>query len=104
MSENAAPGDLAAPTPPPGTLAALLTAPLAASLAEAVSALVGTDYAAQIMRIEPRTHGGAEILVAFVPRPPEITLKLEVGADTVELPLPPGVIDDATPARESLTP
>ena len=104
MSENSAPGDLAAPTPPPGTLAALLTASLAASLAEAVTALIGAAYAAHIIRIEPRAHGGAEILVEFVPRPPEATLKLEVGADTVELPLPPGVVDDATPARESPTP
>jgi hypothetical protein len=104
MSENSAPEDLAAPTPPPGTLATLLTAPLAASLTEAVSALVGTDYAAHIRRLEPRAHGDAEILVEFVPRPPEATLKLEVGADTVELPLPPGVVDDATPARESPTP
>jgi hypothetical protein len=74
---------------------------LAASLAEAVSALIGTSYAAHIVRIEPRAHGGAEVVVEFVPRPPEATLKLEVGADTVELPLPPGVTDDATPARES---
>jgi hypothetical protein len=102
MSEYPVPGEQAAPTPP-GTLAALLTAPLAASLADAVSALVGTYYAAQIVRIEPRAHGGAEIVVEFVPQPPEATLKIEVGTDTVELPLPPGVVAD-TPPQERPAP
>lgn len=101
MAESQGPGDRATSMPPSGTLAALLTAPLAANLAEAVSALVGASYAARIVRIEPRTHGGAEIIVEFIPQPQEVTLTLEVGVDTVELPLPPGVIADITPAREN---
>jgi hypothetical protein len=80
--------------PPPDTLAALLTGALAIRLGEAVSALVGKAYTAQIIRIEPRTHGGAEVIVEFMPRPGETILTIEVGADTVEIPLPPGVIDE----------
>ena len=94
MSDQPLSGDFATPEPPSGTLAALLTAALATSLAEAVSALMNTGYDAHIRRIEPRAHGGAEILVEFIPRPPEATLTLEVGADMVEIPLPPGVRDD----------
>ena len=80
--------------PPPDTLAALLTASLSAKLATAVSELVGAAYDARIVRIEPRAHGGADILVAFVPRPPNHTLKIALGEDMVEIPLPPGVIDE----------
>jgi hypothetical protein len=83
--------------PPQGTLAALLTASLGAALAEAVSNLVGAAYDAHIRRIEPRAHGGAEILVEFVPRPPESTLKIALGLETVEIPLPPGLVDQPTP-------
>jgi demethoxyubiquinone hydroxylase (CLK1/Coq7/Cat5 family) len=82
---------------PQGTLAALLTASLATALAEAVSNLVGAAYDAHIRRIEPRAHGGAEILVEFAPRPPEATLKIALGEETVEIPLPPGLVDE--PAR-----
>jgi hypothetical protein len=96
MSDEPVPGDPAVPVPPSSTLAALLTASLATSLADAVSALMGMSYAANIVRIEPRAHGGAEILVEFTPRPPETTLKLSVGAETVEIPLPPGVVDTPT--------
>jgi len=85
--------------PPTGTLAALLTAAFATCLGEAGSALVGKPYTAQIRRIEPRPHGGAEVLVAFVPRPAAAILTLEVGAETVEIPLPPGVVDDPALAR-----
>jgi hypothetical protein len=49
-----------------------------------------------ILRIEPQAHGGAEILVAFVPRPPDRTLKIALGEETVEIPLPPGVVDEPT--------
>jgi hypothetical protein len=104
MSDERLPGDPVSPTPPPGTLAALLTAPLAAGLSDAVSALVGTRYEAHILRIEPRAHGGAEIVVEFMPRPPEATLTLEVGADTVEIPLPPGVVAPTAPARQGEEP
>jgi hypothetical protein len=76
---------------PQRTLAALLTAQLGARLADAVSALVGTAYEAHILRIEPREHGGAVILVEFTPQPLETTLKIELGADMVEIPLPPGI-------------
>jgi hypothetical protein len=76
---------------PQQTLAALLTAQLGAKLADAVSALVGTAYEAHILRIEPREHGGAVILVEFTPQPLERTLKIELGADVVEIPLPPGI-------------
>ena len=76
---------------PQQTLAALLTARLGAKLADAVSALVGTAYEAHILRIEPREHGGAVILVEFTPGPLETTLKIEVGVDMVEIPLPPGI-------------
>jgi len=79
---------------PPDTLAALLTAALSAKLADAVSELVGAAYDAQIVRIEPHAHGGADILVAFVPRPRDHTLTIALGADTVEIPLPPGVVDE----------
>jgi hypothetical protein len=90
-------GEGATAEPTRETLAALLTASLSAKLADAVSEMVGAAYDAQIVRIEPHAHGGAEVLVAFVPRPPEHTLKLVLGADTVEMPLPPGVVD-APPA------
>lgn len=100
MLDDAMPGEEAAPEPPQGTLAALLTASLAAALADAVSELVGSAYAAHILRIEPRAHGGAEILVEFVPRPPEHTLKIALGAETVEIPLPPGLVDEP---RRSIT-
>src|SRR4029450_7597366 len=76
---------------PQRTLTALLTARLGAKLADAVSALVGTAYEAHILRIEPREHGGAVILVEFTPQPFERTLKIELGADVVEIPLPPGI-------------
>ena len=82
---------------PQQTLAALLTAQLGAKLADAVSALVGRAYEAHIVRIEPREHGGAVILVEFTPRPLETTLKIEVGADMVEIPLPPGVAGGTSP-------
>jgi demethoxyubiquinone hydroxylase (CLK1/Coq7/Cat5 family) len=82
--------------PQPGTLAALLTASLAAALAEAISTLVGAAYDAHIMRIEPRAHGGAEVIVEFAPRPAESTLKLAVGVETVEIPLPRGLVDNPT--------
>ena len=87
-------GEGAAAEPLADTLAALLTASLSAKLADAVSELVGTAYAARILRIEPKAHGGADILIAFVPRPPDHTLKIALGEDTVELPLPPGVVDE----------
>jgi hypothetical protein len=96
MREEDVVGEGAAPEPPPETLAALLTAALSAKLAEAVSELVGAAYAARIGRIEPKAHGGADILVAFLPRPPEHTLKIALGEDTVEIPLPPGVVDEPT--------
>jgi hypothetical protein len=96
MEEDVA-GEGATTEPPPETLAALLTASLSAKLAEAVSELVGAAYAARIVRIEPQAHGGAEILVAFEPLPPDHTLKIVLGAETVEIPLPPGVVD-APPA------
>ena len=79
---------------PQRTLADLLTARLGARLADAVSALVGAAYEARIVRIEPKAHGGADILVAFLPRPPEHTLKIALGEETVEIPLPPGVVDE----------
>ena len=89
-------GEERAAEPPSGTLAALLTAALSAKLATAVSELVGAAYQAQILRIEPKTHGGAEILVAFEPYPPDQTLKLAVGEEMIEIPLPPGVVDTPT--------
>ena len=52
-------GEGAAAEPPPGTLASLLTAALSGKLADAVSELIGAAYAAQILRIEPKAHGGA---------------------------------------------
>ena len=82
---------------PQQTLAALLTAQLGAKLADAVSELVGAAYEAHILRIEPREHGGAVILVEFTPRPFERTLKIELGADTVEIPLPPGIAGGTSP-------
>jgi hypothetical protein len=95
MEEDVA-GEEAPAEPPPDTLAALLTASLSAKLADAVSELVGAAYDARIVRIEPKAHGGADILVAFVPRPPDHTLKIALGEDTVEIPLPPGVVDEPT--------
>ena len=62
--------------------------------ANAVSALVGKAYEAHILRIEPREHGGAVILVEFTPRPLETTLKIKLGEETVEIPLPPGIAGD----------
>ena len=94
MPDETVPGAGAAPEPSEGTLAALLTASLATALADAVSTLVGAVYDAHIIRIEPRAHGGAEILVEFTPRPPENTLKIALGVETVEIPLPPGVVDE----------
>ena len=91
MVDETLAGEGAAPAPPPDTLAALLTASLSAKLAEAVSELVGAAYEARIVRIEPQAHGGADILVAFLPRPPAHTLKIALGEETIELPLPPGV-------------
>lgn len=82
-----------------GTLAAVLTAALAASLGEVVSALVGKAYTAQSLRIEPRAHGGAEVLVEFAPRCATAILTLEVGAEMVEIPLPSGVVDEPALAR-----
>ena len=41
-------------------------------------------------------HYGAEMLVEFFPRPPEHTLKIALGEETIELPLPPGVVDEPT--------
>ena len=95
MEEDVA-GEGAAAEPPPDTLAALLTVSLSAKLADAVSELVGAAYAARILRIEPHAHGGAEILVAFVPLPPDHTLKIALGEEMIEIPLPPGVIDEPT--------
>jgi hypothetical protein len=95
MEEDVA-GEGAAAEPPPDTLAALLTAALSAKLADAVSELVGAAYAARILRIEPKAEGGAEILVAFVPLPPDHTLKIALGEEMIEIPLPPGVIDEPT--------
>lgn len=97
MQDETVPGARRAPEPSEGTLAALLTASLATSLAEAVSLLVGAAYDAHIVRIEPRAHGGAEILVEFVPRPPENTLKIALGEEIVEIPLPRGLVDRPTP-------
>ena len=90
-------GERAPGAPQPDTLAALLTAALSTKLAAAVSELVGAAYAARIVRIEPKAHGGADILVEFFPRPPDHTLKIALGEDTVEIPLPPGVVDEPTP-------
>src|SRR5262245_6872103 len=94
MREEDIAGEGATAEPQPGTLAARLTGSLSAKLADAVSEFVGVAYAAQIVRIEPKAHGGADILVAFVPRPPDHTLKIALGEDTIELPLPPGVVDE----------
>ena len=96
MMEEHVAGEGTAPEPQPGTLAALLTASLSAKLADAVSELVGAAYAARIVRIEPKAHGGADILVEFLPRPPEHTLRIALGEETIELPLPPGVVDEPT--------
>ena len=95
MEENVR-GEGGAPEPEPATLAALLTAALSTTLANAVSELVGAAYAARIVRIEPKAHGGADILVEFLPRPPEHTLKIALGEEIVEIPLPPGVVDEPT--------
>jgi hypothetical protein len=57
---------------------------------------VGTAYAAQILRIEPKEHEGAEILVAFAPLPPDHTLKIVLGEEMIEIPLPPSVVDEPT--------
>ena len=93
--------DEAMQEPPADTLSALLTAALATKLGEAVSMLVGKAYTAQILRIEPRTHGGAEVIVEFVPSPASTMLTIAVGADTVEIPLPPGVVDEPPFARRT---
>ena len=95
MEENFA-GEGATAAPPPDSLAARLTAALSATLAAAVSEWIGAAYDARIVRIEPHAHGGADILVAFVPRPPDHTLKIALGEDTIEIPLPPGVVDEPT--------
>jgi hypothetical protein len=91
MSDETFPEQEGSDPVPQKTLAALLTAQLGAKLADAVSALVGTAYEAHILRIEPREHGGAVIHVEFTPRPLETTLTIELGADMVEIPLPPGI-------------
>jgi hypothetical protein len=52
MMEEDVAGKGAAAEPPPDTRAALLTAALSATLADAVSELVGAAYAARILRIE----------------------------------------------------
>lgn len=96
MFENASLTEEPFGTPPQGTLAALLTAALAASLAEAVSALVGKAHEANILRLEPRTDGGAQVLVEFIPSPATSTLKIACGTETLEIPLPAGVIDPLT--------
>ena len=87
--------------PPADSLAALLTAPLATRLGEAVSALIGKDYVARIRRIEPRAHGGVEVIVEFVPRPEETLLTIGVGDEMIEIPLPPGVVDEPDFDREA---
>ena len=97
MPDETFPGKEDSEAVPQQTLAALLTAQLGVRLADAVSALVGAAYEAHILRIEPREHGGAVILVEFTPRPLETTLKIEVGADMVEIPLPPGVTGGTHP-------
>jgi hypothetical protein len=97
MPDETFPGEDRSREVPEGTLAALLTAQLGSRLADAVSALVGKAYDARILRIEPREHGGAVILVEFTPRPLETTLKIELGVETVEIPLPPGIAADPTP-------
>ncbi len=94
MPDETVPGAGGASEPSEGTLAALLTASLATALADAVSGLVGAAYDAHIIRIEPRAHGGAEIRVEFAPRPPENTLKIDLGVEIVEIPLPPGLVDE----------
>ena len=94
MPDETVPGAGTAPAPSEGTLAALLTASLAAALADAVSALVGAAYDAHILRIEPRAHGGAEIRVEFAPRPVEHMLRVALGVETVEIPLPPGLVSE----------
>ena len=85
MEDNGAEGGATA-EPPPDTLAALLTESLSAKLAAAVSELMGSAYAARVVRIEPKAHGGTEILVGFLPHPPDHTLKIALGEDMVELP------------------
>jgi hypothetical protein len=94
MPDETFAGEGAIPEPQQETLAALLTASLAAALADAVSMLVGAAYDAHIIRIEPRAHGGAEVRVEFAPRPAENTLKIDLGLETVEIPLPPGLVDE----------
>ena len=96
MREEGMAEEEAAPEPQPDTLAARLTAALSAKLADAVSELVGAAYAARIVRIEPHAHGGATILVEFLPRPPGHTLRIALGEETVELSLPPGVVAEPT--------
>jgi hypothetical protein len=97
MLDETYPDDEGSDAVPQRTLAALLTAQLGARLADAVSVLVGTTYEAHILRIEPREHGGAVIRVEFTPRPVETTLKIELGADMVEIPLPPGIAGGTRP-------
>jgi hypothetical protein len=97
MPDETFPEEEGSSAAPQQTLAALLTAQLGARLAEAVSALVGAAYEAHILRIEPREHGGAVILVEFTPQPLETTLKIGLGADMVEIPLPPGIAGGTSP-------
>ena len=40
--------------------------------------------------------GAREILVAFVPLPSDHTLKIALGEEIIEIPLPPGVVDEPT--------
>jgi len=97
MPDETFPEEEGADALPQRTLAALLTAQLSAKLADAVNALVGAAYEAHILRIEPREHGGAVILVEFTPGPLETTLKIEVGTEMVEIPLPPGIAGSTRP-------
>jgi hypothetical protein len=97
MSDETFPEAEGSDAAPQQTLAALLTAQLGAKLADAISALVGKAYEARILRIEPREHGGAVILVEFIPGPLETTLKIGLGANMVEIPLPPGVTGGTNP-------
>jgi hypothetical protein len=65
-----------------------------------VSELVGTAYHANVLRIDTRSDGGAQVVVEFIPRPPETTLKIELGTEMIEIPLPPGVSDAPVPQQQ----
>ena len=81
MEENVA-GEGAAPEPQPDTLGAVDG--VVERQAGRCRGLVGAAYAARIVRIEPKAHGGADILVEFLPRPPEHTLRIALGEETIE--------------------